>query len=56
MQATVLEQVHRWRQERRQQAQSEVEPVIKSDPELEAGVGHHSRLGIGLPMSYIFAT
>jgi len=28
----------------------------QSDPELEAGVGHHPRLGIGLPMSYIFAT
>ncbi|KAI0320774.1 alpha-ketoacid dehydrogenase kinase N-terminal domain-containing protein [Amylostereum chailletii] len=49
MVATVREQVDRWEQERRQFFPAQL------DPELEAGVGHHSRLGIGLPMCNIFS-
>ncbi|KAJ3722915.1 alpha-ketoacid dehydrogenase kinase N-terminal domain-containing protein [Lentinula raphanica] len=40
--ATVNEQVESWKR--------------SSDPEKEAGVGKHTRMGIGLPMSNIFAT
>ncbi|KZV76305.1 alpha-ketoacid dehydrogenase kinase N-terminal domain-containing protein [Peniophora sp. CONT] len=46
MVATVEEVVDRWQKDVRS----------RSDPELEAGVGHHPRLGIGLPMSNIFAS
>ena len=45
MVATVEEQVKRWETE----ADSE-------DPQQEAGVSPHPRIGIGLPMSNIFAT
>ncbi|KAJ4478130.1 branched-chain alpha-ketoacid dehydrogenase kinase [Lentinula aciculospora] len=40
--ATVNEQVESWKR--------------SPDPEKEAGVGRHARMGIGLPMSNIFAT
>jgi pyruvate dehydrogenase kinase 2/3/4 len=53
--ATVGEQVGRWQST----LLSQVEDNIKrssNDPELEAGVGPHPRIGIGLPMSNIFAT
>ena len=46
MVATVEEVVDRWQKDVRS----------RNDPELEAGVGHHPRLGIGLPMSNIFAS
>ncbi|VDC03594.1 unnamed protein product [Peniophora sp. CBMAI 1063] len=46
MVATVEEVVDRWQKDVRS----------RSDPELDAGVGHHPRLGIGLPMSNIFAS
>lgn len=49
MVATVDELVDRWQQERRRKPTEE-------DPEVEAGVGHHPRLGIGLPMCNIFST
>ncbi|KAI5125005.1 hypothetical protein M0805_007429 [Coniferiporia weirii] len=48
MRATVDEQVAAWRKE----SQSQSVDI----PEKKAGVGAHSRLGIGLPMSNIFAT
>ncbi|KAF7332237.1 Protein-serine/threonine kinase [Mycena kentingensis (nom. inval.)] len=48
--ATVDEQVGRWKEHVRTPAE---EPDL--DPEVKAGVGH-SRIGIGLPMSNIFAT
>lgn len=48
--ATVGEQVDRW-----QQTKDHVEPDTNG-PEEEAGVGPHPRIGIGLPMSNIFAT
>ncbi|KAG6836516.1 hypothetical protein H0H93_007193 [Arthromyces matolae] len=44
--ATVGEQVDRWKNE----------PDTATNPEKEAGVGPHARIGIGLPMSNIFAT
>ncbi|KAF7301683.1 Protein-serine/threonine kinase [Mycena indigotica] len=44
MRATVDEQVGRWKQD-----------LIDPDPEVQAGVGH-TKIGIGLPMSNIFAT
>lgn len=40
--ATVNEQVENWNR--------------SPDPEKDAGVGRHARMGIGLPMSNIFAT
>lgn len=40
------EQLARWEEENK----------VKDDPEKKAGVGAHARLGIGLPMSNIFAT
>ena len=43
--ANVQEQVKRWQQSAPQE-----------DPESDAGIGPHPRLGIGLPMSNIFAT
>ncbi|KAI0268690.1 alpha-ketoacid dehydrogenase kinase [Gloeopeniophorella convolvens] len=52
MRATVDELVGRWQDEWRQR---EDEAPLKNDPELESGVGHHPRLGIGLAMSNIFA-
>ncbi|KAJ7180133.1 branched-chain alpha-ketoacid dehydrogenase kinase [Mycena crocata] len=51
MQATVDEQVVRW-QSRPEDHEGE-DPNV--DPETEAGVGPHPRIGIGLPMSNIFA-
>lgn len=45
MTATVDEQVNVWKS----QAHSE-------DPQQNAGIGSHPRIGIGLPMSNIFAT
>ena len=46
MRATVEEQLARWQEESKK----------GDDPERKAGVGKHNRLGIGLPMSNIFAT
>lgn len=53
--ATVDEQVGKWQntflsQEERHTKRS------SDDPELDAGIGPHPRIGIGLPMSNIFAT
>ncbi|KAJ7047343.1 branched-chain alpha-ketoacid dehydrogenase kinase [Mycena alexandri] len=51
MRATVDEQVGRWHQNLAS------EPEGKgADPETDAGVAPHPRIGIGLPMSNIFAT
>ncbi|KAJ7498894.1 branched-chain alpha-ketoacid dehydrogenase [Mycena latifolia] len=52
MRATVAEQVGRWQQN----LASGNYPDVDSDPELKAGMGPHPRIGIGLPMSNIFAT
>lgn len=54
MTATIGEQVDpsRWRKQGEGQGRGRRE---ERDPEVEAGVGHHARLGIGLPMSNIFA-
>ena len=46
LRATVEEQLARWEEENK----------WKDDPEKKVGVGAHARLGIGLPMSNIFAT
>ena len=46
LRATVEEQLARWEEENK----------LKDDPEKKAGVGAHTKLGIGLPMSNIFAT
>ncbi|KAI0036852.1 alpha-ketoacid dehydrogenase kinase N-terminal domain-containing protein [Vararia minispora EC-137] len=45
MVATVNELVQRWQEEQR----------TRDNPEVEAGVGSHPRLGIGLPMCNIFS-
>ncbi|KAL0949535.1 hypothetical protein HGRIS_009585 [Hohenbuehelia grisea] len=50
--ATVDEQVGRWNHHQKFSDSTEV----PSNPEKEAGVGLHPRIGIGLPMSNIFAT
>lgn len=52
--ATVGEQVGRWQSG----ALHQVEDAINNpdNPDKEAGVGPHPRIGIGLPMSNIFAT
>lgn len=44
MRATVDEQIDAWKSKQ------------TYDPEKKAGVGKHTRIGIGLPMSNIFAT
>lgn len=49
MTATVAEQVTAWKEQ-------DNGHVPISTPEETAGVGSHARLGIGLPMSNIFAT
>lgn len=53
--ATVGEQVGRWRHNPLGLTEQDVEHN-SDDPEMEAGVGRHPRIGIGLPMSNIFAT
>ncbi|KAJ6613414.1 alpha-ketoacid dehydrogenase kinase N-terminal domain-containing protein [Mycena sp. CBHHK59/15] len=53
MRATVDEQVGRWQQN---MASGNYPDAKDDDPEMEAGVGPHPRIGIGLPMSNIFAT
>ncbi|KAJ7276430.1 alpha-ketoacid dehydrogenase kinase [Mycena haematopus] len=53
MRATVDEQVGRWQQTL---ASGNYPNDDITDPEIEAGVGLHPRIGIGLPMSNIFAT
>ncbi|KAF5388229.1 hypothetical protein D9615_000433 [Tricholomella constricta] len=53
--ATVGEQVGRWQNTMLSQVEREIENST-NDPEKEAGVGPHPRIGIGLPMSNIFAT
>jgi len=53
--ATVGEQVGRWTNPLLNQAQREIK-CSSNEPEKEAGVGPHPRIGIGLPMSNIFAT
>jgi len=53
--ATVSEQVGRWQSG----ALHQIEGAINNspdNPDKEAGVGPHPRIGIGLPMSNIFAT
>ncbi|KAJ7507840.1 branched-chain alpha-ketoacid dehydrogenase [Mycena galericulata] len=52
MRATVDEQVVRWQQN----LASGLAQDADVNPEIEAGVGPHPRIGIGLPMSNIFAT
>ncbi|KAG6844903.1 hypothetical protein H0H87_002602 [Tephrocybe sp. NHM501043] len=49
--ATVGEQVDRWQSDNNLADEEEA-----NNPEREAGVGPHPRIGIGLPMSNIFAT
>ena len=46
MRATVSEQIESWKEDN----------GGPKSPERKAGVGVHTRLGIGLPMSNIFAT
>jgi hypothetical protein len=53
--ATVGEQVGRWQNPLLNQDERNTE-CSSNDPELDAGVGPHPRIGIGLPMSNIFAT
>ncbi|KAG6861589.1 hypothetical protein C0995_014496 [Termitomyces sp. Mi166 len=53
--ATVGEQVDRWRKDVLSGVEDEIGST-SNDPEREAGVGPHPRIGIGLPMSNIFAT
>lgn len=53
MTATVDEQVNTWR---RQAAAADSSGPQDPDPEQTAGVAPHPRIGIGLPMSNIFAT
>ena len=48
MMATMDEVVRRWKEERR------LLSTTQMDPDTEAGVGHQSKLGIGLPMCNIF--
>ncbi|KAJ6539374.1 alpha-ketoacid dehydrogenase kinase N-terminal domain-containing protein [Mycena capillaripes] len=52
MRATVDEQVGRWQQN----LANFDDDGTSVDPEMEVGVGPHPRIGIGLPMSNIFAT
>ncbi|KAJ7682775.1 alpha-ketoacid dehydrogenase kinase N-terminal domain-containing protein [Mycena polygramma] len=52
MRATVDEQVGQWQQN----LTNSLDDNATSDPEMEAGIGPHPRIGIGLPMSNIFAT
>lgn len=54
--ATISEQVDRWQQQR--QPISTTVPESSGNngyPDMEAGVGNHPKLGIGLPMCNIFA-
>jgi pyruvate dehydrogenase kinase 2/3/4 len=54
--ATVGEQVGRWQDNLPNALDHEIQNSSENDPEKEAGVGPHPRIGIGLPMSNIFAT
>jgi pyruvate dehydrogenase kinase 2/3/4 len=56
--ATVDEQVRTWQQQQ-QQYKNQPKPAAvpqHSNPEQDAGISPHPRIGIGLPMSNIFAT
>jgi pyruvate dehydrogenase kinase 2/3/4 len=53
--ATIGEQVGRWQNTLLNQVERNIK-CSPNGPELEAGVGPHPRIGIGLPMSNIFAT
>ncbi|KAG6916099.1 hypothetical protein DXG01_008426 [Tephrocybe rancida] len=53
--ATVGEQVGRWQNDVITDVEDQVYNTT-NNPEREAGVGPHPRIGIGLPMSNIFAT
>ncbi|TFK43504.1 branched-chain alpha-ketoacid dehydrogenase [Crucibulum laeve] len=53
--ATVDEQLGRWQQAMLHKIEVENEKTIEAHVR-EAGEGWHPRIGIGLPMSYIFAT
>jgi len=53
--ATVDEQVGRWQQSQ-QLSSSDSSALAGDDPETDAGIEPHPRIGIGLPMSNIFAT
>jgi hypothetical protein len=55
MRATVDEQVGRWQQNLAGGNYPDAKDA-DVDPEVKAGVGPHPRIGIGLPMSNIFAT
>ncbi|KAJ7700124.1 branched-chain alpha-ketoacid dehydrogenase kinase [Mycena rosella] len=55
MRATVDEQVGQW-QENLASGNYPDAKDVDADPEMKAGVGPHPRIGIGLPMSNIFAT
>lgn len=55
VQATVGEQVEKWQNTPLGQDERNTERSF-NDPELDAGVGPHPRIGIGLPMSNIFST
>ena len=56
MRATVDEQVDSWQLNQDQDSAGDGFSNGNSDPEGTAGVGKHPRIGIGLPMSYIYAT
>ncbi|TFK55739.1 alpha-ketoacid dehydrogenase kinase N-terminal domain-containing protein [Heliocybe sulcata] len=58
MKATVTEQMQWWKRRQRDSAPNlRVDtPAVAEDIETEAGVAPHPRIGIGLPMSNIFAT
>lgn len=56
MRATVDEQVGRWQQNVASGNYPAAVKDVDVDPEMEAGVGPHPRIGIGLPMCNIFAT
>jgi hypothetical protein len=55
MRATVDEQVGRW-QQNLANGNFPDDNAKGVDPEMEAGIAPHPRIGIGLPMSNIFAT
>ncbi|EPQ59265.1 alpha-ketoacid dehydrogenase kinase [Gloeophyllum trabeum ATCC 11539] len=55
MKATVDEQLQWWKRRRRDSAPSFDVDARSDDIETEAGVAPHPRIGIGLPMSNIFA-
>jgi len=55
MKATVNEQMQWWKRRQRDSAPTLRADAPVEDIEMEAGVAPHPRIGIGLPMSNIFA-